>query len=53
MRAVICKWFPGYRFADLDNMSFERVIELYSGAEWLAEQEAKAVESSKGKKGRR
>ena len=53
LRAVICKWFPGYTFSVVDALPFEKVFELYASAEWLSDQESKATEHAKGKKGRR
>ncbi len=44
MRAVICKTFPAYTFEMVDRMPLDRVIEIYSSAEWLAEEEKKLVD---------
>jgi len=44
MRAVICKTFPAYTFEAVDKLPLQRVIEIYTSAEWLAEEEKKLVE---------
>ena len=46
MRAVICKTFPAYTFEMVDRMPLQRVIEIYSSAEWLAEEEKKLVDKA-------
>ena len=46
MRAVICKTFPAYTFEMVDRMPLDRVIEIYSSAEWLAEEEKKLVDKA-------
>ncbi len=43
MRAVICKTFPAYTFEMIDQMSLQKVIEIYTTAEWMAEEERKAI----------
>ncbi len=44
MRAVICKTFPAYTFEMIDKMPLDRVIEIYSSAEWMAEEEKRLVD---------
>jgi hypothetical protein len=46
MRAVICKTFPAYTFDAVDLLPMDRVIEIYSSAEWLAEAEKQQIESA-------
>ncbi|MDP8238622.1 MAG: hypothetical protein P9X24_06000 [Candidatus Hatepunaea meridiana] len=46
MRAVICKTFPGYTFETVDRLPLERVIEIYTSAEWLAEEEKKMIDKA-------
>ncbi len=43
MRAVICKIFKGYSLEAVDELSMERVIELYASAEWLSEEEKRQL----------
>jgi len=46
MRAVICKTFPAYTFEMIDGMSLERVVEIYSSAEWMAEEEKRLIDKA-------
>ena len=46
MRAVICKTFSAYTFDIVDRMPMTRVIEIYSSAEWLAEEEKKLIDKT-------
>ena len=46
MRAVICKTFPAYTFEMVDRLSLERVIEIYTSAEWMAEEEKRLVDKA-------
>jgi len=43
MRAVICQRFQAYRFEDVDRLTMSQLMEHYSAAMWLSEEEAKAV----------
>ena len=47
MRAVICKTFPAYTFEIVDCLSLHRVIEIYTSAEWIAEEEKRLVKGSR------
>jgi hypothetical protein len=51
MRAVICKTFPAYTFEMVDGLPIQRVIEIYTSAEWMAEEEKRLVD--KGMRRRR
>jgi hypothetical protein len=51
MRAVVASRFSAYSFIDIDRLLMDDLIELYTSALWLAEEEAKAVKG-KGKRGR-
>jgi len=44
MRAVICMKFSGYTFETVDSLPLSRVVEIYASAEWLGDEEKKAVE---------
>jgi len=49
MRAVICKTFPAYTFKMIDQMSLQSVIEIYTSAEWMAEEEKRLVDKASRK----
>jgi len=44
MRAALCKAFPCYTFESLDRLVTDRETEIFAAAEWLAEDEKKALE---------
>jgi len=50
MRAVICKTFPAYTFEMVDALPMERVVEIYSSAEWIAEEEKRLVNKASRKR---
>ena len=43
MRAVICSRFGGYTFEVVDGLPLDRMIDIYTAAEWFADQESKAL----------
>jgi len=49
MRSVICKTFPAYTFEMVDRLSLERVVEIYTSAEWMAEEEKRLVDKASRK----
>jgi len=49
MRAVICKTFPAYTFEMVDRLPLHRVIEIYTSAEWMAEEEKRLVDKASRK----
>ena len=53
MRAVIAKTFAAYTFADVDAFDMDDLVDVYTAAQWLGEQEAKQVKSSRAKRRRR
>jgi len=46
---VICKTFPAYTFEMVDRLSLERVVEIYTSAEWMAEEEKRLVDKASRK----
>lgn len=44
---MICFKFPAYTFDKIDLLTLDEVIELYTSAMWLSEQEQKSVKSPK------
>ena len=51
-RAIICDRF-GWRFSEIDVMTFDEVIETLASAQYLADLEAKAAKNVKTPKPRR
>jgi len=43
MRAAICYRFGGYTFEMLDDLDLNKILEIYSSVEWLADEERKAM----------
>jgi hypothetical protein len=43
LRASVCHTFPGYRFEDIDNLTFDELLELAAGAQWVADELEKAA----------
>ena len=44
---MICNKFPAYTFELINNLTLDEVIELYTSAMWLSEQEQKSLKSNK------
>lgn len=43
MRAIIAGRFTAYTFAEIDQLDFDELMDLYGSALWLGEQEAKSI----------
>ena len=53
MRAVIAKTFAAYSFAAVDTLDMDDLVDIYTAAQWLGEQEARQAKAARTKRRRR